>query len=131
MSKSAVDVAMVGIALDYHAIAGVGFASLFWGLVFALAVAALMYPELRTESGTYAADVDERTGLTRGYVRVDVDDVTDDPVGTIVSCRWTMDSPEIGWLSRTAFVERSAPCWLRNLGLPQMTLSPISVRVTD
>jgi len=81
MSKSAVDVAVGEIAFDYHAITGVGFASQFCGLAFALAVAAPVDPELRTERGTYAVDVDQRTGLTRGYVRVDVDDVTDDPAG--------------------------------------------------
>ena len=36
MSKSAVDVAMVGIAVGPAAIAGVGFASPFWGMAFAL-----------------------------------------------------------------------------------------------
>jgi putative MATE family efflux protein len=36
MSKNAVDVAMVGIAVGSTAIAGVGFASPFWGLAFAL-----------------------------------------------------------------------------------------------
>ncbi|GAB3031723.1 MATE family efflux transporter [Natronobiforma cellulositropha] len=36
MSKNAVDVAMVGIALGPAAIAGVGFASPFWGLAFAI-----------------------------------------------------------------------------------------------
>jgi Na+-driven multidrug efflux pump len=36
MSKNAVDVAMVGIAVGSAAIAGVGFASPFWGLAFAL-----------------------------------------------------------------------------------------------
>ncbi|WP_255171788.1 MATE family efflux transporter [Natrononativus amylolyticus] len=36
MSKSAVDVAMVGIAVGSAAIAGVGFASPFWGLAFSI-----------------------------------------------------------------------------------------------
>jgi len=36
MSKSAVDVAMVGVAVGPAAIAGVGFATPFWGLAFAL-----------------------------------------------------------------------------------------------
>ncbi|WP_199174865.1 MATE family efflux transporter [Halegenticoccus soli] len=36
MSKSAVDVGMVGVAVGPAAIAGVGFASPFWGLAFAL-----------------------------------------------------------------------------------------------
>ncbi|WP_323171695.1 MATE family efflux transporter [Natrialba sp. PRR66] len=36
MSKNAVDVAMVGVAVGSTAIAGVGFASPFWGLAFAV-----------------------------------------------------------------------------------------------
>ena len=36
MSKSAVDVAMVGVAVGTSAVAGVGFASPFWGLAFSL-----------------------------------------------------------------------------------------------
>jgi putative MATE family efflux protein len=36
MSKNAVDVAMVGVAVGSTAIAGVGFATPFWGLAFAL-----------------------------------------------------------------------------------------------
>ncbi|WP_254768585.1 MATE family efflux transporter [Salinilacihabitans rarus] len=36
MSKNAVDVAMVGVALGSAAIAGVGFASPFWGLAFSI-----------------------------------------------------------------------------------------------
>jgi len=36
MSKSAVDVAMVGVTVGTSAIAGVGFASPFWGLAFAV-----------------------------------------------------------------------------------------------
>lgn len=36
MSKNAVDVAMVGVAVGTSAVAGVGFASPFWGLAFSL-----------------------------------------------------------------------------------------------
>ena len=36
MSKSAVDVAMVGVAVGTSAVAGVGFATPFWGLAFSL-----------------------------------------------------------------------------------------------
>jgi purine nucleosidase len=42
-----------------------------------LAAALLAYPELRGEVEHYHATVDERAGLTRGYLRVDVDGVTD------------------------------------------------------
>ncbi|OYR73589.1 MATE family efflux transporter, partial [Halorubrum sp. E3] len=36
MSKNAVDVAMVGVAVGTSAVAGVGFAGPYWGLAFAL-----------------------------------------------------------------------------------------------
>ena len=36
MSKNAVDVAMVGVALGPVAIAGIGFASPYWGLAFSI-----------------------------------------------------------------------------------------------
>lgn len=36
MSKNAIDVAIVGIAIRTSAITGVGFASSFWGIAFAL-----------------------------------------------------------------------------------------------
>ncbi len=36
MSKNAVDVAMVGVAVGTSAVAGVGFAGPFWGLAFAI-----------------------------------------------------------------------------------------------
>ncbi|PSQ97950.1 MAG: nucleoside hydrolase [Bacteroidetes bacterium SW_9_63_38] len=37
-----------------------------------LTAALLAYPELRRETTTYAVEVDERSGLTRGYLSVDV-----------------------------------------------------------
>jgi len=42
-----------------------------------LTAALLAYPELRGEMNTYSVEVDEREGLTRGYLSVDVDGVTD------------------------------------------------------
>jgi purine nucleosidase len=41
-----------------------------------LAVACLLFPDLVTEAGTYAVDVDEREGMTRGYSLVDERGVT-------------------------------------------------------
>lgn len=41
-----------------------------------LAVACLLYPSLVTEAATYAVDVDEREGMTRGYSLVDERGVT-------------------------------------------------------
>lgn len=47
-----------------------------------LTAALLAYPELRGEMSTYPVEVDEREGLTRGYLSVDVDGVTDAPART-------------------------------------------------
>ncbi len=49
-----------------------------------LTAALLAYPELREEITSYPVEVDERAGLTRGYLSVDVDDVTDAPSRTRV-----------------------------------------------
>lgn len=47
-----------------------------------LTAALLAYPELRGERSTLPVVVDEREGLTRGYLSVDVDGVTDAPAQT-------------------------------------------------
>ena len=47
-----------------------------------LTTALLAYPTLRGEMGTYPVEVDERAGLTRGYLSVDVDGVTGAPART-------------------------------------------------
>jgi len=44
-----------------------------------LTAALLAYPELRERAASYAVDVDDREGLTRGYTSVDVEGVTDAP----------------------------------------------------
>jgi purine nucleosidase len=49
-----------------------------------LTAALFAYPELRTETGTYAVEVDEREGLTRGYTSVDIEGITGDPARTTV-----------------------------------------------
>ncbi|MFB6273611.1 MAG: nucleoside hydrolase [Salinibacter sp.] len=49
-----------------------------------LTTALLAYPELRGEITAYPVEVDERTGLTRGYLSVDVDGVTDHSAQTRV-----------------------------------------------
>jgi purine nucleosidase len=49
-----------------------------------LTAALLAYPELRGEMGTYPVAVDEREGLTRGYLSVDGDGVTEAPAQTRV-----------------------------------------------
>ncbi|WP_227353092.1 nucleoside hydrolase [Haladaptatus salinisoli] len=47
-------------------------------------VAGLIEPSLIERTGTYHADVDEREGLTRGYLSVDEDDVTGGDARTTV-----------------------------------------------
>ncbi|MFO8100415.1 MAG: nucleoside hydrolase [Salinibacter sp.] len=47
-----------------------------------LTAALLAYPELRGTHGLYPTAVDEREGLTRGYLSVDVDGVTGEPAQT-------------------------------------------------
>jgi len=54
-----------------------------------LTAALLAYPTLRGEMGTYPVEVDERAGLTRGYLSVDVDGVTGAPART-----WVVESAD-------------------------------------
>jgi purine nucleosidase len=49
-----------------------------------LTAALLAYPELRERVESYAVDVDERDGLTRGYTSVDLEGETDEPADTRV-----------------------------------------------
>jgi purine nucleosidase len=49
-----------------------------------LTAALLAYPELRDQMASYAVDVDEREGLTRGYSSVDVESVTGEDATTHV-----------------------------------------------
>ncbi|WP_240451983.1 MATE family efflux transporter [Halostella salina] len=60
MSKSAADVAMVGVALGPAAIAGVGFATPFWGIAFALG-AGVAGATIGLVSQRYGADADDLT----------------------------------------------------------------------
>ncbi|RKS81097.1 putative MATE family efflux protein [Haloarcula quadrata] len=63
MSKSTVDVAMVGLALGPTAIAGVGFAAPFWELVFALG-AGVAGGTIGMVSQRYGADAGEELAVT-------------------------------------------------------------------
>ncbi|MEF8784708.1 MAG: MATE family efflux transporter [Haloarculaceae archaeon] len=62
MSKSAADVAMVGTALGAAAIAGVGFATPFWGLAFA-AGAGIAGATISLVSQRYGADATDAVSL--------------------------------------------------------------------
>ncbi|MBX0322688.1 MATE family efflux transporter [Halomicroarcula sp. F13] len=63
MSKSTADVAMVGLAIGPTAIAGVGFASPFWGLAFALG-GGVAGGTIGMVSQRFGADAHEELGLT-------------------------------------------------------------------
>lgn len=63
MSKSTVDVAMVGLALGPTAIAGVGFAAPFWELVFALG-GGVAGGTIGMVSQRFGAEADEELALT-------------------------------------------------------------------
>ncbi|QIO24303.1 MATE family efflux transporter [Haloarcula sp. JP-L23] len=63
MSKSTADVAMVGLAIGPTAIAGVGFASPFWGLAFALG-GGVAGGTIGMVSQRFGADAREELGLT-------------------------------------------------------------------
>ncbi|WP_097009181.1 MATE family efflux transporter [Natronoarchaeum philippinense] len=62
MSKSAADVAMVGLALGSGAIAGVGYASPFWGMAFALG-GGFAGATISLVSQRYGADAYDRLSL--------------------------------------------------------------------
>ncbi|TYT63348.1 MATE family efflux transporter [Natrialba swarupiae] len=62
MSKSVVDVAMVGVAVGTSAIAGVGFAGPFWGLAFALG-GGVAGGTLALVSQRYGADAFDQLGV--------------------------------------------------------------------
>ncbi|SDK66515.1 MATE family efflux transporter [Natronorubrum texcoconense] len=62
MSKSAVDVAMVGVAVGTSAVAGVGFAGPFWGLAFAIG-GGVAGGTIALVSQRYGADAYDELGL--------------------------------------------------------------------
>ncbi|WP_126664908.1 MATE family efflux transporter [Haloterrigena salifodinae] len=62
MSKNAVDVAMVGVAVGTAAVAGVGFAGPFWGLAFAIG-GGVAGGAIALVSQRYGADATEELGL--------------------------------------------------------------------
>ncbi|SEW14696.1 MATE family efflux transporter [Natrinema salifodinae] len=62
MSKNAVDVAMVGVAVGTAAVAGVGFAGPFWGLAFAIG-GGVAGGTIALVSQRYGADARDELGL--------------------------------------------------------------------
>jgi putative MATE family efflux protein len=62
MSKNAVDVAMVGVAVGTSAVAGVGFAGPFWGLAFAIG-GGVAGGTIALVSQRYGADAYDELGL--------------------------------------------------------------------
>ncbi|WP_092815543.1 MATE family efflux transporter [Halopenitus malekzadehii] len=126
MSKNAVDVAMVGIAVGSAAIAGVGFAGPFWGLAFAIG-GGIAGGTIALVSQRYGADAHEDLGqAVRGSVLLVV--VVTLPVAATF---WLIPTDLIGLLSSDARAIELGARYLRivGLGIPFAALNLVGSRV--
>ncbi len=126
MSKNAVDVAMVGVAVGSAAIAGVGFAGPFWGLAFALG-GGVAGGTIALVSQSYGADAHEDLGLAvRSSVLLVV--VVTLPVAAIF---WTIPAELVSLLSSDAEAIALGAAYLKfvGLGVPLAGLNLIGSRV--
>ncbi len=126
MSKSAVDVAMVGIAVGPAAIAGLGFAGPFWAIAFVVG-GGMATGTIALVSQRYGAEAFDKLGQA---VRSSVFTAT---IGTlpIVAVLWLFPSELIGLLTDdTAAIEQGA-AYLRvvALGIPFAALNLVGGRV--
>ena len=126
MSKNAVDVAMVGVAVGAAAIAGVGFAGPFWGLAFALG-GGVAGGTIALVSQSYGADAHEDLGLAvRSSVLLVV--VVTLPVAAIF---WTIPAELVSLLSSDSEAIALGAAYLKfvGLGVPLAGLNLIGSRV--
>jgi putative MATE family efflux protein len=125
MSKNAVDVAMVGIAVGSTAIAGVGFAGPFWGLAFSIGggIAAGTIALVSQRYG--ASDYDEIGQAIRSSVAVVVT-LTLPVTGVLWLFAWEL----IGLLSNDAHTIALGAAYLQvvSLGIPFAALNLIGSR---
>jgi putative MATE family efflux protein len=112
MSKNAVDVAMVGIAIGPAAIAGVGFASPFWMLSFSVG-GGIAGGTIALVSQRYGAETYDELGQAVRTSVLLVMALTI-PIGAIF---WLFPSMLIGLLTDDAAAMRLGSAYLRNLGL--------------
>ncbi len=123
MSKSAVDVAMVGIAVGTGAIAGVGFAAPYWGLAFALG-GGIASGTIALVSQAYGADEDVGEAVRSSVVLVLVLTL---PVTVLF---WTLPTELVGLLSDDPRVVALGAKYLEiiSLGVPFAALNLIGSR---
>jgi putative MATE family efflux protein len=125
MSKSAADVAMVGIALGPAAIAGVGFATPFWGLAFAIG-AGIAGATISLVSQRYSAGTPDELSLavtTSAVVVV----ATTVPLAALY---WAVPGALIGLVGESAVATAYGTEYLRvvALGVPFAGLNLIASR---
>jgi len=125
MSKNAVDVAMVGVAVGSAAIAGVGIAGPFWGLAFSVG-GGVAGGTIALVSQRYGADAHEELGLA---VRSSVLLVVAATL-PVVAAFWTFSAELIGLLSSDPATVRQGGAYLRivALGVPFAGLNLVGSR---
>ncbi len=125
MSKSAVDVAMVGVAVGPAAIAGVGFAGPYWGLAFTTG-GGLAAGTIALVAQGFGADASERIGrAVRSSVVLVI--VLTLPMAVAF---WTFPEALIGILTGEAALRREGAAYLKllALGVPFAGLNLIGSR---
>ena len=126
MSKSAVDVAMVGIAVGSAAIAGVGFAGPFWGLAFVIG-GGLATGTIALVSQRYGAEAYDQLGQA---VRTSALTVF---LGTLplVVVLWTFPAELIALLSNDPAAIEQGAAYLKiiALGIPFGALNLVGGRI--
>ena len=126
MSKNAVDVALVGVAVGTSAVAGVGFAGPYWGLSFAIG-GGVAGGTIALVSQRYGADAFAELGdAVRSSVLLVV--VVSLPVSVVF---WTSSTELIGLLSGNADAIALGAAYLRvvGLGVPFAALNLVGSRV--
>ena len=126
MSKNAVDVAMVGVAIGTSAVAGVGFAGPFWGLAFAIG-GGVAGGTIALVSQRYGADVVGELGdAVRASVLLVV--LVSVPVTVVF---WTIPHELISLISSNETAIRFGADYLRivGLGVPFAGLNLVGSRV--
>jgi putative MATE family efflux protein len=112
MSKNAVDVAMVGVAVGTTAVAGVGFASPYWGLAFAVG-GGVAGGTIALVSQRFGADAHDELGLAvRSSVLLVV--VTTVPLSVAF---WTVPEPFISVLTSSDKALEFGTTYLQIVGL--------------
>jgi putative MATE family efflux protein len=126
MSKNAVDVALVGVAVGTSAVAGVGFAGPYWGLSFAIG-GGVAGGTIALVSQRYGADAFAELGdAVRSSVLLVV--LVSLPVSAVF---WTSSTTLIGLLSSNADAIALGAAYLRvvGLGVPFAALNLVGSRV--